>query len=158
MTNLKRTSETPEERWRKPRLQINSDNDRESHASWVELFFDLVFVVVIAVLSGNLRHHLSAVGFWQFVALFVPCWWAWVLFTFYADRYDTDDVIHRLLMLTGMLAIISLAVNAQKAFEGSSVGFALSYVMARTTIWLFHLKKIACKIPVLVQSCPQNGI
>lgn len=130
----------PENRWRQPRLRVTSEDERENHASWVELFFDLVFVVVVAVLSENFREHLSAIGFLQFVALFVPCWWAWVLFTFYADRYDTDDVIHRLLILAGMLAVIFLAVNARKTFEGSSVGFAISYVMVRSVVLALYMR------------------
>lgn len=143
MPNLKRrTTVLPEERWRPPRLRITSDADRESHASWIELFFDLVFVVVVAVLSQNLRLHLSLIGFLQFVALFVPCWWAWVLFTFYVDRYDTDDIPHRLLILIGMLAVVFLAVNARNAFNGSSTGFALAYVGVRSVVLALYARTI----------------
>ena len=141
MPNLKRKPTViPENPWRSPRLLITSNEDRESHASWIELFFDLVFVVVVAVLSQNLRLHLSVSGFLQFSALFVPCWWVWVLFTFYADRYDADDVMHRLLMLTGMLAVIFLAVTARHAFHGSSAGFALAYIMARSVVLMLYTR------------------
>ena len=108
MTNLNREPiSVSTSRYKPPHLR---SIDQEYHASWIELFFDLVFVFVIAELSHHLEEHLSVTGFLEFAALFVPCWWAWVLFTFYADRFDTDDVVHRLLMLSGMLAIAFLCL------------------------------------------------
>ncbi len=140
MTNLKREPiAVPAHRFRPPRLR-STDDGREHHASWIELFFDLVFVFVIAELSHHLEEHLSVTGFLEFAALFVPCWWAWVLFTFYADRFDTDDVIHRLLMLTGMLAIVFLGVNIHNAFEGGSTGFALAYVTIRSIVLVLYAR------------------
>ena len=129
---------TSETRWRQPRLRITSQDDRESHASWTELFFDLVFAVVVSVLSQSLKQNLSLAGVFEFVALFVPCWWIWVLFTFYIDRYDGDDVLHRLFILSGMLTIIFLAINSRNALHVSSVGFALSYVLARSVVLLLY--------------------
>lgn len=66
-------------RWRTPRLRVSHEAEGVNHASWIELFFDLVFVVVIEELGHYLSEHFTLAGFGQFVTLFVPCWWAWVL-------------------------------------------------------------------------------
>jgi len=121
-------------RWKPPRLRVEQEDESTNHASWIELFFDLVFVVVIAELSHMLETHLSWGGFLQFALLFVPCWWAWVLVTFYVDRYDTDDPPHRLLILVAMLAVIFLAANVHNAFDQGAIGFVLSYVSLRTIV------------------------
>lgn len=121
-------------RWKRPRLRVEVDEESENHASWTELFFDLVFVVVIAELSHTLEKHLSLLGFVQFAAIFVPCWWAWVLFTFYVDRYDTDDPPHRLLVLSGMLAVIFLAATVHNAFNEGAIAFVLSYLAVRSIV------------------------
>ncbi|NJN20553.1 MAG: low temperature requirement protein A [Leptolyngbya sp. RL_3_1] len=42
--------------WQRPKLRIDEETDRERKATWLELFFDLYFVVVIA----ELAHHLAA--------------------------------------------------------------------------------------------------
>ena len=55
-----------------PRLRT----DEERSASWLELFFDLVFVVAIAQLALALADDLSPVGFMRFLLLFVPVWWS----------------------------------------------------------------------------------
>jgi low temperature requirement protein LtrA len=146
MTNSETEQITIPTMWRPPRLR-RADDGQEHHASWIELFFDLVFVVVIAELSHGLKENLSTRGFIEFAALFIPCWWAWVLFTFYADRFDTDDFVHRLLIMSGMLTIIFLGVNVHSAFEGGSVGFAVAYVLARSIVLVLYARA-ARHVPV----------
>jgi low temperature requirement protein LtrA len=125
---------------RPPRLRALEEAGRERHATWTELFFDLVFVVAIAELAHLLHGDPSPGGFLRFGALFVPCWWAWVLFTFYSDRFDTDDIVHRLSMLGGMLAVVALAVNLHDAFSGGWTGFVLSYLLVRSIVLALYLR------------------
>jgi low temperature requirement protein LtrA len=55
----------------------NTSNNTNRHATWLELFYDLVFVVVIFQLAHNLEEDFSLNGFLGFLALFVPVWWSW---------------------------------------------------------------------------------
>ena len=61
----------------------------ERHATWLELFFDLVFVLAIAELAHYLHDHLTPGGFLGFAFLFVPVWSAWMGFTYYADLFES---------------------------------------------------------------------
>ncbi|MGH3994046.1 MAG: low temperature requirement protein A, partial [Pseudonocardiaceae bacterium] len=115
-----------------PRLRPAEDGAEDRHASWLELFFDLVFVVAIAELAHQLELDHSAAGLLRFAALFVPVYVAWQGFSIYADRFDTDDVLFRLAMLAAMLAIAALAVQIEDVTHGASTGFALSYVALRS--------------------------
>ena len=66
-------------RWHDPpRLRTLEDAGDERHATWLELFFDLVFVVAIAQLADGLAEDPSLRGFLIFAGLFVAVWWAWV--------------------------------------------------------------------------------
>jgi low temperature requirement protein LtrA len=127
-------------RWLEPpRLRTGSGAvEEERHATWTELFFDLVFVAAIASLGALLRHDASVDGILRMAGLFVPVWWAWIGFTLYADRFDSDDALFRVLMLGGMLASGALAINVHFAAEGSSTGFALSYVSARILLLILY--------------------
>src|ERR671931_1803877 len=91
-----------------PRLRTAAD-EGERHASWLELFFDLVFVVAITELSQALVADHSAGGFLRFAALFVPVWVAWQGYMAYATRFDTDDLGFRLAYFGAMLAIAAIA-------------------------------------------------
>ncbi len=117
-----------------PRLRTLGDVEDDRRATWLELFFDLVFVVAVAQLSNALSDDMTLEGFLIFCGLFVPVWWAWVGYTFYADRFDTDDVVHRVLMLCGMFAVGALASVIPDAAAGSTVAFALAYVAIRTFV------------------------
>ena len=79
-----------------PRLRTTADPRQPRHATWFELYFDLVFVAAIAQLGAALEHDPTAAVFARFAALFVVVVWAWVLYALYANRFDTDDLIFRL--------------------------------------------------------------
>lgn len=118
-----------------PRVRTLEDGaDDSRHATWLELFFDLVFVVAVAQLAEALSHDLTIEGFLVFGGLFVPVWWAWVGYTFYADRFDTDDVVHRVLMLAAMFAVAALASVVPDAAQGDTAPFALAYVAVRAIV------------------------
>jgi low temperature requirement protein LtrA len=118
-----------------PRLRAGADvEEDERHATWTELFFDLVYVAAIAELGGVLHGDPSAADILHMAALFVPVWWAWIGFTVYADRFDSDDAIFRCLIFAGMLGSGALAINVHFAAAGSSAGFALSYVAVRIVL------------------------
>jgi low temperature requirement protein LtrA len=115
-----------------PRLRTTEGPGEERHASWLELFFDLVFVVAIAELAQQLEADPSTGGLLRFAALFVPVYVAWQGFSIYADRFDTDDVVFRLALFAGMLAIASLAVQIEDVVHGRSTGFAVAYIALRS--------------------------
>jgi low temperature requirement protein LtrA len=123
---------------RPPRLRTLDDGER--HASYLELFFDLVFVVAIAQLAHELVLDHSLAGFATFAGLFLPVFIAWQGFSVYADRFDTDDVVFRVVILAGMLAILALAVQVPDAAAGDSAGFAAAYVVLRSLMIGLYLR------------------
>jgi low temperature requirement protein LtrA len=129
-------------RWHDPpRLRTLEDDDGdERHATWLELFFDLVFVVAVAQLADGLAEDPSLRQFLIFAGLFVAVWWAWVGYTFYADRFDTDDPPHRVLMIFGMFMVAVLASVIPDAFHGETAEFALAYAGVRAVVVLLNAR------------------
>jgi low temperature requirement protein LtrA len=124
-----------------PRLRTAAaDRYEERHATWLELFLDLVFVVAIAELGTSFAHHVSARGFLIYLGLFVPVLWAWAGFTFYATRFDTDDLVYRLHTFAGMFGVAALATTIPAVFEGHANGFALTYALIRIVIVLLYAR------------------
>jgi low temperature requirement protein LtrA len=56
---------------------VGADVD-DRRATWLELFFDLVFVAAVGQLAIALSRHPTFPRFLGFVAVFVPVWWAWM--------------------------------------------------------------------------------
>jgi low temperature requirement protein LtrA len=88
----------------------------------------------VSQVSHNLSKDISPMGFLSFVVLFLPVWWAWIGATFYANRFDVDDIGNRLLTGVQMLAIAGMAINIHNGLSAGSVGFALSYVAVRVVL------------------------
>src|SRR5438067_3192380 len=111
-------------------LTVGESGDR--HASWLELFFDLVFVVAITELSHQLVLDHSLGGFLRFAGLFVPVFVAWQGFMAYADRFDSDDLAFRVAYFAAMLAVAAMAVLIDDVARGAnSAGFVVAYVCLR---------------------------
>jgi low temperature requirement protein LtrA len=125
-----------------PRLRTVEEGFEERHATWLELFFDLVFVVAVAELGQNLTHDPTLHGFLLYVGLFIPVIWAWAGFTFYANRFDTDDLAYRLLILLAMFAVAVLATNTPNAIEEGGKAFAVSYVFVRLVLLALYARAI----------------
>ena len=82
--------------------------------SWVELFFDLVFAGAVNQLAGTLQDHPDLGTLARFAFFFVPVWWLWVQFSFYADRHESDDAAHRGTFLVAIVLCAGLAASASR--------------------------------------------
>ncbi|HKC22953.1 MAG TPA: low temperature requirement protein A [Gaiellaceae bacterium] len=118
-----------------PRLRTRGrDIEGQRRATWLELFFDLVFVAAVSQLANALAAEPTRARFFEFLGLFVPVWWAWMGFTFYANRFDTDDLVYRLFMLAAMFGVAVLATTIPSVFEGDTKGFPLAYLSVRIVL------------------------
>jgi low temperature requirement protein LtrA len=124
-----------------PRLRTRGRGvDEMRRATWLELFFDLVFVAAVGQLANSLSADPTPEHFFEFLGLFVPVWWAWMGFTFYANRFDTDDVVYRLLMLLAMFAVAVLATTIPSVFAGATAGFPIAYVAVRVVLLALYAR------------------
>src|SRR5215210_703313 len=111
------------------RSQVLRDPSEENRTStWLELFFDLCFVVAVAALAKGLHEDPTFVGALRFAAFFIPVWWAWMGFTWYATAFDNDDVAFRTTLLGAMLCILWLAASVYGLYKGETTSFVLAYV------------------------------
>lgn len=130
------------------RLRPLDSDQSERHASWLELFFDLVFVLAVSKVAAILVKDPSLDGFIKYLVLFIPVWWSWVGFTFYADRFESDEPEYRILTFTGMLAVAALAVTVGGAFSLSGdAAFAVCYSLVLFVI-VAHYARTAIYVPL----------
>lgn len=114
-----------------PRLVV-TQNDRSM--TLTEVFFDFIFVLPLqSLFLVQVRTGLEA-------ALFIVCYWAtftaWIGEAFFNTRFDTDDVIQRLLAVVQMLGVATMASGLGTAFGHGDATFAIGYVMVRGTLVL----------------------
>jgi low temperature requirement protein LtrA len=105
--------------------------------SFLELFFDLVFVFAITQLSHFLKDSLTAVGFAQALVMFLAVWWAWMYTTWATNWADPQRFEVRVMLILVMLFSLVMAVALPRAFEDYALVFALAYVAIQLGRTLF---------------------
>jgi low temperature requirement protein LtrA len=116
-----------------PRLRTTEDPGGERHATWFELYFDLVFAAAVVELATGLAKDPSSAVFARFAGIFLAVSWAWTGFTVYANRFDTDDLIYRLVKAAAALSVVAIAIEIPRmlAGDGGTVAFAAGYAVVR---------------------------
>ncbi len=122
--------------WQPPR----NIKDREMHRSvtFLELFYDLVYVVLVAQLAHALAENVTLSGVLSFAFLFIIVWWAWFNGSSYHDLHGNNDIRTRVFTFLQMFTVAAMAVFAHNALGEGSVGFALSYAafqLILTYLW-----------------------
>ena len=116
-------------------LRLRSTEQAHRKVTWLELFFDLIFVAAVAQVAAPLRDAYSIGGLVRFTPLFLLIWWAWTGHSVFSTRFDTDDAVQRGLTLVQMFAVAVMAANATDALDSrSSAGFAAAYAAVRLVL------------------------
>jgi low temperature requirement protein LtrA len=120
--------------WHIPNLRKDEDDGNHRAVSWLELFFDLFFVVVIASIAHNFAGDISKHGLITFVACFFPIWWIWIGATYYFERFETEGLDNRVFTFLLMIPVAGMAVFAHHALESNFNYFVGSYIVGRIII------------------------
>ncbi|MER7282915.1 low temperature requirement protein A [Dactylosporangium sp. NPDC000244] len=101
----------------------------ERHATWLELFFDLVIVAAVAQLAHLLHEDIT----WEKVLLFgvayYAMWSVWTAFTLYANV--TGIRTRQRAMLLAMFGIAVMAASIPLVEHDQPAAFVLAYVYCR---------------------------
>jgi low temperature requirement protein LtrA len=111
---------------------------RQSHraATPLELFFDLCFVVSVALAANSLHHglvedHIED-SVLRYCLVFFSLWWAWMNFTWFASAYDTDDGPYRVATFVMMAGALVIAAGVPRTFDtGNFEIMVVGYVILR---------------------------
>ncbi len=110
-----------------PRAHGEVDEGRE--VSFLELFYDLVFVVLIAQIAHTLAGHVSWSGVRDFVVVFVLIWLAWLNGTLYHELHGREDGRSRTFFFAQMIVLVVMSVYVGHAADevDDGRGFAITY-------------------------------
>lgn len=113
-----------------PRPHLFRDRAAHEHSpvTYIELFFDLVFVFAITQLSHRLLSHLTPDGAVKTILLFLPVWWVWIYTSWTTNWLDPERANVRLMLILMMLGGLALAIAIPDAFGADGLLFAASYV------------------------------
>ncbi|WP_432851886.1 low temperature requirement protein A [Amycolatopsis sp. CA-161197] len=106
-----------------------TEKSEERHASWLELFFDLVAVAGVA----QLAHLVHGSTSWGDVGLYVVCflafWTAWMCFTVYGNV--AKGAAHTMPVLLAMAGLAFMAASVSDIHGSHAKVFAVAYIAVR---------------------------
>ena len=108
-----------------------------SRVTFVELFFDLVFVFAITQISHFLLEHFSRVGIGQTILLLLAVWWVWIYTSWATNWLDPQTTPVRIVMFALMLAGLVLSTSIPQAFDSRGLAFAGAYAAMQVGRCLF---------------------
>lgn len=118
--------------------------------SYLELFFDLVYVFAITQISHFLHYQLGWLGLLQSGLMFLALWWAWMFTTWATNWANPERVPVRLLLIALMLLSLTMAVAIPEAFGELGLLFAASYVT-------LQIGRTACMALIFRKANPANA-
>lgn len=118
----------------------------ESKVSFVELFFDLVFVFSISQLAHSLAENFTPLGALEAVMLIFAIWWVWVFTAWVTNWLDPDRMPVRIMLFVLMFAGLILSSAIPDAFGEKAIFFAGAYVfmqVGRSLFTVYALKNVS---------------
>jgi low temperature requirement protein LtrA len=116
---------------------------RRSHedgrVTFVELFFDLVFVFAVTQLSHGLLRDLTLGGLLHTTILLFAVWWVWIYTAWATNWLDPQRTPVRIMLFALMLAGLLLSASVPEAFERLGLAFAGAYSCMQVGRSLFML-------------------
>jgi low temperature requirement protein LtrA len=124
-------------------FEHSSTSMAEKKVTWLELFYDLLFVAAVSKASHVLLHvetgtipleYLS-----KFILIFVPIWWAWVGQSVFVNRFGQDIFSHRIFLILQLFFVLIMTASLSVNFDQYYVSFLVGYVGLRAMTAIQYL-------------------
>jgi len=103
----------------------------DQRVTFVELFFDLVFVFCVTQIVTLLHGHVDARSAGSALLVFWLVWWAWTQYAWALNAANTDHPRVQLTTLLATAVAFLLAVGIPRALGDDALWFAVPYVVVR---------------------------
>ncbi|MCB0707379.1 MAG: low temperature requirement protein A [Saprospiraceae bacterium] len=122
--------------WWGPPKKFSAENE-ERKVSWLELFYDLVYVLAIAKITHHLAEHLSLSSLSQFFFFFTLIFWGWLNGSLYHDLHGSSGLRTRLMTLWQMLIVAALVITLDSPEE--QLVFNVTIVLLVMQLYITYL-------------------
>jgi low temperature requirement protein LtrA len=114
-----------------PLVGHETADEEERKTSYLELFFDLVFVFAFTQVTALILEDTSPEGFARAALVLAMVWWAWSAYAWMTNAIDVDNVVTRLIIFAAMGAGFFMALAVPDAFQDEAAWFAVAYFVVR---------------------------
>ncbi|HEY4430522.1 MAG TPA: low temperature requirement protein A [Paenibacillus sp.] len=124
-------------------FEHSSTSRAEKKVTWLELFYDLLFVAAVSKASHVLLHvetgTIPLEYLFKFILIFVPIWWAWVGQSVFVNRFGQDIFSHRIFLILQLFFVLIMTASLSVNFDQYYVSFLVGYVGLRAMTAIQYL-------------------
>ncbi|MCW3815226.1 low temperature requirement protein A [Micromonospora sp. DR5-3] len=118
------------------------DPESPRRVTLLELFFDLVYVVALALISRGLYAEVTWERALQSLLMLMAIWWTWAITTLVTDMYDPQRPQIKLLIAVVMFGALLMTAAVPDAFGAAGTVFAGAYVAIHLGRGLFLMPAV----------------
>ncbi|MGW3890659.1 low temperature requirement protein A [Micromonospora chokoriensis] len=118
------------------------DPEGPRRVTLLELFFDLVYVVALALISRTMVEQLDWHSAGQALIMLAAVWWTWAITTLVTDLYDPERTEIKLLISAVMFGALLMTTAIPEAFNDRGFVFAGTYVAIHLGRGLFLMPTV----------------
>lgn len=118
--------------------QAAPGSPEEQKVTWLELFFDLTFVVAFDQLAKRLGDAPSGINLVNFLVMFGAVWWAWAGNTTFAARHGNQARVYRWGTLAQLLTVALMALSERGELAENGPVFAAAFAANRLILVGMH--------------------
>jgi low temperature requirement protein LtrA len=111
---------------------VTAEEESGSSVEWLELFFDLVVVVAIAVVTESLHEDSTVGGIAIFTLLYAAVWLSWISVVLYADVAGEATRVQTVVWAMFLMAV--MAATSPSHYESRANLFAAAFLLIRVGI------------------------
>jgi len=120
-----------------------TDSDRTDRVTYIELFFDLIFVFALTQLSRYLYENQSPLGALESAVLVLAVWWVWVYTTWVTNWLDPARLPVRGVVISLALVGLVMGTSIYESFGDRGLAFAVAYVVLQLGRTAFMVLAVA---------------
>ena len=105
--------------------------EEERKTSYLELFFDLVFVFAFTQVTALILEDTSPQGFARSALVLAMVWWSWSAYAWMTNAVDIENAVTRLIIFAAMASGFFMALAVPDAYQDEAAWFAVAYFVVR---------------------------
>lgn len=130
---------------------LRGDGENADRVSFLELFFDLVFVFAVTQISHTLVHSIddghALDGGLQAAVIILAVWWVWVYTAWVTNWLDPDKAAVRWMLIILMVLGLLMSTSIPEAFGDRALLFVSAYVAMQVGRAIFTILSMVRFVP-----------
>lgn len=120
--------------------RVRHYRDGSAKVEWLEILVDVVVASCLVQVASLLPESMTSARVLSATICAASLWLVWSGATFFANRFELDDLPHRALVLVQVLGVGAMGVTAREALGGDWTLFAIAFAVSQAAVCVAYIR------------------